>query len=258
MKKSYYFPHDYNSSNDIKCLFLRQSLGMEGYGIFWFLVEQLANAGGKLPIKIIPVMAMQMQVTETKVHAVITKFDLFQLDENNFFCSVRLNYHLNIRKTLSEKGKQGALNRWGNGEANGGAIRDSIGEGNAKEKKEKKVNEIKEIKEKEIKEIIETEFLSFDVILSEFQKQGLLKRPFLDRMSEIYSLDLGVTKEMFRKWSIKNEGIAMTIRHAENSFNLYLKNNKPEKNSAQVATSGKSVKNNVFTDLLNNLNEETQ
>jgi len=247
MKKSYYFPHDYNSSNDIKCLFLRQSLGMEGYGIFWFLVEQLANAGGQLPITIIPVMAMQMQVTETKVHAVITKFDLFQLDENNFFCSIRLNDHLNIRNTLSEKGKQGALNRWGNGEANG----EAIGEGNAKEKKEKKVNEIKEIKEKEIKEIRETEFLSFDVILSEFQKEGLLKRPFLDRMSEIYSLDLTVTKDMFRKWSIKNEGIAMTIRHAENSFNLYLKNNKPEKN---IHATKISVNKNVFNDLLN---EET-
>jgi len=55
-KDSFYFPHDYNARNDVKCLFLRQQLGMEGYGIFWFLVESLADAGGVLPLKIIPVL----------------------------------------------------------------------------------------------------------------------------------------------------------------------------------------------------------
>jgi len=48
---SFYFTHDYNAANDSKILFLRQQLGMEGYGIYWFIIEQLAQSGGYLPIK---------------------------------------------------------------------------------------------------------------------------------------------------------------------------------------------------------------
>lgn len=132
-KDSYYFSHDYNARNDFKILFLRQQLGIEGYGIYWFLIESLAESGGILPLKIVPVLAMQMQVQDVKVLAVINSFDLFEVTENQFF-SIRLNNHLDARKQLSEKGKDGALKRWNNRGAIGGAI--SIP--NAKERKERK------------------------------------------------------------------------------------------------------------------------
>ena len=109
--RSYYFTHDYNAANDSKVLFLRQQLGMEGYGIFWFIVEQLAQAGGFLPTKIMPVLAMQMQVTEAKVRSVINDYELFNLFEESFY-SKRLIEHLDIRKQLSESGKKGAQSRW--------------------------------------------------------------------------------------------------------------------------------------------------
>ena len=150
-KDTFYFPHDYNARNDVKCLFLRQLLGMEGYGIFWFLVESLADAGGILPIKIIPVLAMQMQVPDAKVSSVIQNFELFEITDDSFF-SARLNTHLNLRKTLSEKGREGAASRWKNGEANGGAIALPNGEAYAKERKgnERKVKESKESKGKDM------------------------------------------------------------------------------------------------------------
>ena len=78
--KSYYFSHDYNAANDTKVLFLRHQLGMEGYGIYWFIIERLADAGGKLPIELIPVLAMQMQSTDIKVKGVIMQFDLFKIN----------------------------------------------------------------------------------------------------------------------------------------------------------------------------------
>lgn len=84
---------------------------MEGIGIFWYIIEKLAQAGGKLPLKIIPVLSMQMQVTETKVQGVIHNFELFELTETDFF-SNRLNESLNLRKTLQEAGQRGALKRW--------------------------------------------------------------------------------------------------------------------------------------------------
>lgn len=118
---------------------------MEGYGIYWFLIERLADAGGKLPIELIPVLAMQMQTTDVKVKGVIVNFDLFKIQSGEFW-SERLQDHLNIRQKLSESGKSGALNRWKNKDENGvairGANREAIGEGNAKERKgkERKVN----------------------------------------------------------------------------------------------------------------------
>ena len=109
---------------------------MEGYGIYWFIIERLADAGGKLPIELIPVLAMQMQSTDIKVKGVIMQFDLFNINEGEFW-SERLNDHLGLRAKLSQSGKNGAISRWGNGEANGGAI----GEGNAKKRKEKEIKE---------------------------------------------------------------------------------------------------------------------
>ena len=114
MKKTYYFSHDYNAHSDVKILFLRQQLGMEGYGIYWFVVESLANAGGKLPLKILPVLSMQMQTSEIKVLSVIKEFGLFEVIENEFFSS-RLSRSLdtfeNIRKINSDKGKKSAEKR---------------------------------------------------------------------------------------------------------------------------------------------------
>jgi len=135
MKSStYYFSHDYNAANDTKILFLRHQLGMEGYGIYWYLIEQLANAGGKLPLELIPVLAMQMHCTDVKVNGVLMNFDLFTIESGEFW-SHRLQDHLDLRLKLSQSGKAGANNRW----KNGGAIGDAIGEGNAKERKGKEI-----------------------------------------------------------------------------------------------------------------------
>lgn len=120
MNKSYWLEHDYNAANDAKILFLRQQLGMEGYGIYWFIVEQLVQAGGKLPLKVIPVLSMQSQTQESKVRAVIEGYELFAIEDDCFF-SLRLNKHIEIRKYYSEMGKKGVEIR----EARRGALRGS-------------------------------------------------------------------------------------------------------------------------------------
>lgn len=177
--KSYYFSHDYNAANDTKVLFLRHQLGMEGYGIYWFIIERLADAGGKLPIELIPVLAMQMQSTDIKVKGVIMQFDLFKIDEGEFW-SERLNEHLGLRLKLSESGKNGAISRWKNGEANGVAI----GEGNAKKRKEKEIKENKtNINNKdnfvnsieEYKEILGDSYIEFIEYWCESDKNGKLR-----------------------------------------------------------------------------------
>lgn len=111
--KSLYFSHDYTASEDVKMLYLRQSLGMEGIGCYWFIIERLAQAGGRLPLKIIPVLSMQMQVTEIKVQGVVNNFDLFEVEQQDFF-SRRLLQTIDLRKTLQDAGSKGAQIRWAN------------------------------------------------------------------------------------------------------------------------------------------------
>jgi uncharacterized protein YdaU (DUF1376 family) len=113
-KNTYYFSHDYNARNDTKVLFLRMQLGMEGYGIYWYLIESLAESGGTLPLQLIPVLAMQMHTTEAKVNAVVNAFSLFEITDDLFF-SIRLNEHLEkvnqIKISASERGKLSASKR---------------------------------------------------------------------------------------------------------------------------------------------------
>lgn len=114
-KISHYFSHDYTASDDVKMLFLRQQLGMEGIGIYWYIVEKLAQAGGKLPLKIVPVLAMQMQTPDVKVTTVINAFELFEVHNNEFF-SNRLLRSIekmeSIQKRLHEAGVKGSKKRW--------------------------------------------------------------------------------------------------------------------------------------------------
>jgi hypothetical protein len=173
MKSStYYFSHDYNAANDTKILFLRHQLGMEGYGIYWYLIEQLANAGGKLPLELIPVLAMQMHCTDVKVNGVLMNFDLFTIESGEFW-SHRLQEHLELRLKLSQSGKAGANNRW----KNGGAIGGAIGEGNAKERKGKEIkvniNLIEDIQT--FKSELGDEYDNFIMYWTEPNKNGKLR-----------------------------------------------------------------------------------
>ena len=162
-RDSYYFSHDYNARNDFKILFLRQQLGIEGYGIYWFLIESLAESSGKLPLKIIPVLAMQMQTNEVKVTAVINEFDLFTVIDNQFF-SIRLNKHLEKRDTLSfinsEKGKKSAEVR----KLNTGLT-----------VVEPQFNKGKERKESKVKEIKESIYPTLDIVIEYFTTNGYSK-----------------------------------------------------------------------------------
>jgi hypothetical protein len=67
--------------------------------------------------------------------------------------------------------------------------------------------------------------ISLDEVEEEMGKEKPMHRPYFTRMQEIYNLDEKKVKEAFKNWKILKEGEAMTIGKAQNSFNLYLKNN---------------------------------
>jgi hypothetical protein len=76
-----------------------------------------------------------------------------------------------------------------------------------------------------VNDINKETLISLDEVEVEMSKEKPMNRPFFNRMQEIYNLDEKKIKEAFKNWKILKEGEAMTIGKAQNSFNLYLKNN---------------------------------
>lgn len=115
-KDTFYFSHDSNARNDIKIVKLRRALGLEGYAIYFCLIELLREQSNfKLPMESIPDIAFDLHTSEEKVKTVILSFDLFQIDEDNFFSNRLMRSmitYVEKKNKLSEAGKKGNEKRW--------------------------------------------------------------------------------------------------------------------------------------------------
>lgn len=116
-KEAYYFSHDANARNDIKIIKLRRALGLEGYAIYFCLIEILREQKDhKLPLDSVNDIAFELHTSEEKLNVVINSFDLFLIEDSRFF-SARLLRSMdgyNEKKLkLSEAGKRGNAKRWG-------------------------------------------------------------------------------------------------------------------------------------------------
>lgn len=108
-----YFPHDFNARHDRKILRLRKVLGLEGYGIFWMLVETLCTEENfSYPIAEIDLLADDYGCSTEKVAAVIKQFGLFQIDKDGCFFSLSLITRLQKYLDISEKARLSVNKRW--------------------------------------------------------------------------------------------------------------------------------------------------
>lgn len=110
-KDAYYLPHDSNAKDDPKITELIEYIGLEGYGIFWVLIEKLRDQPDyKFPLKLIPVLARQYNTQTELVERVVNDFGLFVV-KGDFFCSKSLINRMKViddrRLKLSEAGKKG-------------------------------------------------------------------------------------------------------------------------------------------------------
>lgn len=117
-KDAYYFKHDSNAKDDPKCILLIEELGLEGYGIFWVLIETLRDEEDfRAPLRIVPALARRYNTSAEKVKAVIRRYDLFIIEENEFFFSESLIKRMEplIQKKYNAKiaGIKGSLVRYG-------------------------------------------------------------------------------------------------------------------------------------------------
>lgn len=90
-KDAYYFPHDSNAKDDPKCVLLIEQLGMEGYGIYWVLVETLRDQPEyRYPVSLLPALARRYNTTAEKVQAVVFNYGLFIVEDDTVFFSQSL------------------------------------------------------------------------------------------------------------------------------------------------------------------------
>lgn len=145
-KDAYHFPHFANARNDAKILKLRRIFGIEGYGIYFMLLEALREQTDfKLPLSSVEDMAYEWHSSKEKILSIINDFELFEIHNNRFF-SPKLVLYLQPYFEKSQRARKAALKRWNNANA---LLEKS--DSTASKVKEIKVNETK-VEESKIKQ----------------------------------------------------------------------------------------------------------
>jgi len=93
MSENYWFSHDFNAKDNPKIMLLIDELGMEGYGIYWVLIETLRGcpeAQYRYPLRLLPSLARKYATTSPKVETVVRNYGLFSIENEEFFLSKSL------------------------------------------------------------------------------------------------------------------------------------------------------------------------
>jgi hypothetical protein len=155
-KDAFYFPHFCNARHDRKIRRLRKDLGVEGYGIYFMVLETLREQQDFMyPLQDLDLLAEEFGVAEAKVKVTVCNYELFEIDEEQKFFSPKMLLYLEPYFRMKEQrklaGQASATKRSLN--ENSTVVERSLNGGSTKESKvkeskenESKVNEIKEKK----------------------------------------------------------------------------------------------------------------
>ena len=157
-KDTFYFSHDYNARNDEKIKRLIRKHGMQGYGVFWSIVEDLYNNANALRLDYDGI-AYDLRSDSDTVFSVINDFDLFVFDVNTFG-SLSVQKRLDERNDKSIKARESANKRWNNANA-------LQPQSDSNAIKERKGKEIKEIKYRDNISLFEKEKIKLDLEFGE-------------------------------------------------------------------------------------------
>ena len=198
MKETFYFPHDYNAMQDEKIKMLIRKHGMEGYGIFWGIVEMLYNNANALRTDYEGI-AYDLHSDIDTVKSIINDFELFEISDG-YFGSLSIERRINERDKKSQKARESAFYRW----KYANAMRTQCDSNAIKERKGKEINEIKQIKKItynkvvdeiliSLKDIFDEKYLTsdktkvmFDKLLKKYSKDEILKATFWARNDDFW------------------------------------------------------------------------
>ena len=178
MKDAYYFSHDSNARNDTKILSMRCDYGLEGYGMYWIIVETLrdeTNFTLELSSHTYRALAMQMHNTpdaiETFIKDCIKEYHLFKSDDTHFWAESLLRRMGKVEE-IRQKRINAANKRWGNiandkqeqSKSNASALQDYTKERKGKEKKRNNIEYMDIFEHWLLKDIINHKELSTNII----------------------------------------------------------------------------------------------
>ena len=115
-KESYYFSHDSNAITDTKILNMRADYGLEGYGLYWAIIEMLRNEEDyklgfdKNTFRAIKTLTNTNIDIGKYINDCINEYKLFIQDDKKFFSQSLLNRmqeYEKKRKVNRENGKLG-------------------------------------------------------------------------------------------------------------------------------------------------------
>lgn len=193
---AYYFSHDSNAKDDPKCMLLIDQLGLEGYGIFWILIEVLRDQPEyRYPLNLVPILARRYNTTAEKMNTVIRNYNLFQFDEKNNFFSLSLNKRMNkIQIGIEQRklaGLASAQKRLGQGVSTD--VQRPFNECSTKKRKEKKGNENKEK---------ETSIYPFEEFWNDYDKKVGDKDKIQKKWNNVSDDDRKLIKEYLPKYKL--------------------------------------------------------
>lgn len=113
--KSVYFTHDSNAFSDPKILKVKRIYGVEGYGIFFALLEKLSASNAyRINIKNIEDIAYDMRIDKEKLQDIIANYDLFKQETDGsgtYFYSQSHRLKMQYKDDRADQKRKAALAR---------------------------------------------------------------------------------------------------------------------------------------------------
>lgn len=119
-KNTYYFSHDCNARNDEKILVMRSIYGLEGYAMYFMIIEILREQADfklkdtkYLPNALAVQLGTDIETVQKFLDDCCDEFNLF-VRKDGFIYSESLNRRMGIVDEISKKRKEAASKRWEN------------------------------------------------------------------------------------------------------------------------------------------------
>ncbi|MCL1933271.1 MAG: DUF4373 domain-containing protein [Candidatus Azobacteroides sp.] len=108
-----YFSHDSNARNDEKIIAVRLKYGMEGYGVYFAVLERMRDIDNYIHVKDYNIIAFDLRVSNSLVKSIIEDFGLFEFTEDGKrFYSESFLQRMKQKDEKSSKARNSASKRW--------------------------------------------------------------------------------------------------------------------------------------------------
>lgn len=108
---SEYIKHKISNRSEYVFRKLIERKGAAAYGVYWYVLEELYESGGRMLFEEIESISNALCVRKDFVSSVIKSFSLFQYDSDSFW-SDEVIEQIEKRQKLKEKRKEAANKRW--------------------------------------------------------------------------------------------------------------------------------------------------